>query len=147
VRLYEAAKAKGLKLATPYAAEIIQWINEWHCEGVKIRYEFGEQRELPTCEALFPLATEIIQEALFGSNRPVDYVSPLNAEGKPIEVHSVGIRTNPLEYAKSLVNRDRKHSRPDKRYLIELQDGSDHILSADDILKWLESGRPAYKGT
>jgi hypothetical protein len=32
---------------------MLAWINEWHHCGVKIRYEFTEQRTLPICATLF----------------------------------------------------------------------------------------------
>jgi hypothetical protein len=63
VQLCKAAKAKGLVLATPNADELIEWINEWHVTAW-IRYEFTEERALPTCETLFPLVSEIIQKPL-----------------------------------------------------------------------------------
>jgi hypothetical protein len=62
VELHKVAKANGLVLTTANADALIEWINEWHCHGVKIRYEFREERKLPTCEALYPLAKEIIQK-------------------------------------------------------------------------------------
>ena len=60
VRLYEAAKELGLSLNIPNAEELLAWVNEWHCDGVKIRYEFTTARELPSCSSLFPLAQAII---------------------------------------------------------------------------------------
>lgn len=67
VELHKAAKQQGLILTTPHAEALIDWINEWHNRGVKIRYEFTEQRELPMCETLFPLAEEIIQKTSLSS--------------------------------------------------------------------------------
>ena len=60
VRLYQAAKEHGLSINIPDADEILAWINEWHCDGVKIRYEFTLPRTLPMCSTLFPLAEAII---------------------------------------------------------------------------------------
>ena len=134
VELYNEAKAKGLNLVTPYANELIEWINEWHCDGVKIRYEFVEDRTLPMCEVLFPLAREIIQKTTLPSPASVDRVSPLNNDGTIFEVHSVGLETDPYVYARWLVERDRKHSWPDRRYLFELKDGDRLILSADEVV-------------
>jgi hypothetical protein len=132
--LLKAAKAKGLVLTTPHAGELIEWINEWHCDGVKIRYEFTEDRALPMCEVLLPLASEIIQKTALPESAIVDRVSPLNPNDTPFEVHSVGIRTNAFVYARCLVERDRKLSRPDRRYLIELKDGERMILSAEEVI-------------
>ena len=44
IALYEKAKCLGLKLTFPNADEMISWINEWHCGGVKIRYRFNTDR-------------------------------------------------------------------------------------------------------
>lgn len=60
VKLLQEAKRRGLSLAAPNADDMIEWINEWHCDEVKIRYEFGTERFLPLCNAVFPLAEEII---------------------------------------------------------------------------------------
>jgi hypothetical protein len=38
VALYDAALAGGMVLNTPHARDLIEWINEWHCHDVKIRY-------------------------------------------------------------------------------------------------------------
>jgi hypothetical protein len=61
VELFKAAEGKGLVLLTPNAAQLIEWTNEWYCHGVKIRYEFTQERTLPKCSELIPLASEIIQ--------------------------------------------------------------------------------------
>lgn len=58
--LFEAAARRGLTLGDPDARGMLQWANEWHSEGVKIRYEFAEPRELPICSTLFPLTEAII---------------------------------------------------------------------------------------
>jgi hypothetical protein len=134
VELYKAAKAKGLVLTTPNADELIEWINEWHCHGVKIRYEFTEERALPMCETLFPLASEIIQETALPAPAIVDRVSPLNTDDTVFEVHSVGLQTDAFAYARELVERDRKFSRPDRRYFIELKNGDRVTLSADEVV-------------
>jgi hypothetical protein len=60
VRLYEAARQHGLSINIPDADDMLAWINEWHCDGVKIRYEFTTPRHLPMCSMLFPLAEAII---------------------------------------------------------------------------------------
>jgi hypothetical protein len=60
IKLYEAAKQQGLSIGIPDAAEMLAWINEWHCDDVKIRYEFTIPRHLPMCSTLFPLAEAII---------------------------------------------------------------------------------------
>lgn len=146
VELYKAAKAKGLVLTTPNAEDLIEWINEWHCQGVKIRYEFTEERALPMCEVLFPLASEIIQKTALRSSTIVDRVSPLNADNTVFEVHSVGIRTDPFVYARGLVERDRKSARPDRHYLIELKNGDRLTLSADEVLARAAAGECGTKG-
>ncbi len=63
VKLFQEAKQRGLSLITQNAEDMIKWINEWHCNEVKIRYEFGSERFLPLCNAVFPLAEEIITAA------------------------------------------------------------------------------------
>jgi Apea-like HEPN len=63
----------------------------------------------------------------------VDRVSPLNAAGAAAEVHSVGIGNDPYVYALGLVERDRKESRPPRRYLIE-QRGHRSIYSAEEVV-------------
>ena len=60
VRLFDEAVKHGLELGTPDADKMIRWINEWHCEGVKIRYEFVDQRTLPMCATIFPLIEAIL---------------------------------------------------------------------------------------
>jgi hypothetical protein len=59
--LYREAVGRGMNLASPDAEGLIRWINEWHCVGVKIRYEFATDRDLPACGVLSPLAQEIIE--------------------------------------------------------------------------------------
>jgi hypothetical protein len=61
VCLYNMAKQRGLSLGIKDVDEMLAWINEWHHCGVKIRYEFTEQRTLPICATLFPLAEAIIK--------------------------------------------------------------------------------------
>jgi hypothetical protein len=134
VELHKEARAQGLVLVTPHAHELIEWINEWHCDDVKIRYEFIEDRTLPMCEVLFPLAREIIQRTALPPAAVVDRVSPLNADGTVFEVHSVGLETDPYVYARWLVERNRKYSQPDRRYLFELKEGDRLILSADEVV-------------
>jgi hypothetical protein len=70
VALYDAALAGGMVLNTPNARDFIEWINEWHCHGVKIRYLFTTERTLPICETLFPLAVEIISKTGMIPNAP-----------------------------------------------------------------------------
>jgi hypothetical protein len=60
VKLYEAATQQGLSIGIPDVDEMLAWINEWHCDGVKIRYEFTTPRHLPMCGTLFSLAEAII---------------------------------------------------------------------------------------
>jgi hypothetical protein len=60
VALLQEAKQHGLRLSTNMPDDMIEWINEWHCNEVKIRYEFDTERFLPLCNAVFPLAEEII---------------------------------------------------------------------------------------
>jgi len=60
VHLYEEAKTRGMLLNIPNTDDLISWINEWHCDEVKIRYDFKQARTLPICNALFPLAEAII---------------------------------------------------------------------------------------
>jgi hypothetical protein len=142
VELYKAAKAKGLVLATPNAGELIEWINEWHVTAW-IRYEFTEERALPTSETLFPLASEIIQKTALAPSAIVDRVFLLDADDTVFEVHSVAIGTDPFAYTRGLVERDRKRSRPDRRYVIELKDGDRLTLSADEIVAHAAgAGRP-----
>jgi hypothetical protein len=59
-RLYGAAKQRGMSLSVQDAETMLGWANEWHCDGVKIRYEFAKPRTLPVCNTLFPLASAII---------------------------------------------------------------------------------------
>jgi hypothetical protein len=58
--LYNEAAQRGLSLGDPNAGALIAWVNEWHCKGVKIRYEFAGERDLPMCAVLIPLAEAII---------------------------------------------------------------------------------------
>jgi hypothetical protein len=60
IGLFEEAKRRGLALDLANADEFIAWVNEWHCEGVKIRYDFTEARTLPMCQDLFPLIEAIL---------------------------------------------------------------------------------------
>lgn len=60
VGLYEESKARGLKLDFADVDEMLIWINEWHNDGVKIRYKFNSERTLPMCVTIFPLAEAII---------------------------------------------------------------------------------------
>lgn len=126
-KLYAAAKANGLKLETPNADDLIAWSNEWHAEGVKIRYEFSEQRTLPLCDALVPIASEIINKIIW-SNR----VTTLNADDTVCEVHSVAIGMNAYVYANALVERDAREGRPPCNYIIE-NDGTKSRESAERV--------------
>jgi hypothetical protein len=143
VELHKAAKGKGLVLTTPHAEELIEWINEWHCEGVKIRYEFAKDRELPTSQVLIPLANEIVRQTMLRTDPPAAEqtslpmpvrVSPLNSDDSPVEVHSISSGGDPYLYARRLIEADRKASRPDRRYLIE-RGGEKAIYSAEEIIK------------
>ncbi|MGA2411417.1 MAG: hypothetical protein ABSG46_13635 [Candidatus Binataceae bacterium] len=64
IGLYEAAKSRGMRLAVSNVDRDILWINEWHGDSASIRYEFDEQRTLPICGTLFPLA-----HAIFDASR------------------------------------------------------------------------------
>jgi hypothetical protein len=64
----------------------------------------------------------------------VDRVSSLNPDGTVFEVHSVDLSRHPYVYACWLVELDRKRSKPNNRYLIELKDGSSFTLSADEVI-------------
>jgi hypothetical protein len=57
VMLLQEATQRGLSLATPNVEDMVEWINDWHCDEVKIRYEFTTERFLPLCNAVFPLAS------------------------------------------------------------------------------------------
>ena len=59
-QLYGEAVRLGLALVDPDAGKMIDWVNEWHCDDVKIRYEFVTQRTLPMCATLFPLVKSIL---------------------------------------------------------------------------------------
>jgi hypothetical protein len=60
VCLFGAAKERGLSLNIPDVDDMLTWINEWHNDGVKIRYRFDTVRELPMCCTIFPLAEAIL---------------------------------------------------------------------------------------
>lgn len=59
-RLYDEAVKRGLSLNVENAEKLLVWVNEWHNEGVKIRYQFIGERTLPICATLFPLVEAII---------------------------------------------------------------------------------------
>jgi hypothetical protein len=143
VELLKTAKAEGLILTTPYADELIEWINEWHYDDVKIRYQFTEERTLPMCEVLFPLASEIIQKTAIPPKSVIDRVSSINPDGSVSEVHSVGLDTHPYIYARWLVELDRRRSKPSNNYLIELKDGTNITISGDEaITRAIATGLP-----
>ena len=127
-KLYAAAKRHGLKLETPNADELIAWSNEWHAEGVKIRYEFARQRALPLCETLVNLASEVIKKIIW-TNR----VTLLNPDGTVFEVHSVGIGANAYVYAAGLVERDAREGKPPRTYVVE-NDGVKATETAERVL-------------
>jgi hypothetical protein len=58
--LYDECKRRGMIINIPRIDGTLAWINEWHNDGVKIRYKFDDERYLPMCVTLFPLATAII---------------------------------------------------------------------------------------
>ncbi|MBS4048550.1 MAG: hypothetical protein KG075_19555 [Alphaproteobacteria bacterium] len=60
VRLLEISQNHGLSLSTPDAKDLIAWINEWHDDKVKIRYDFTSTRELPWCDMILPIVDEVI---------------------------------------------------------------------------------------
>lgn len=62
VALYDKALDHGLSLDYKDADKMLRWINKWHNNPTKIRYEFGEQRTLPMCVVIFPLVEAIIRE-------------------------------------------------------------------------------------
>ena len=72
----------------------------------------------------------------------VDRVVLLNSDDTIFEVHSVGIRTDAFVYARGLVERDRRLSLPDRRYVIELKGGDKWILSADEVIARASGHRP-----
>jgi hypothetical protein len=127
-KLYAAAKASGLKLDTPNADELIAWTNEWHSTGVRIRYEFVEQRTLPLCETLVPLASEILQKIIW-TNR----VTLLKPDGGIFEVHTVAMGTDPYIYTRDLIERDAKNGLPAREYIIE-RDGVRTKATAEEVL-------------
>lgn len=113
-KLYAAAKLCELQLDTPNAGELITWCTEWHSRRVKIRYQFAEQRTLPLCESLVPLASEIINKIVW-TNR----VTVLNSDGSAFEVHTVPMGTDAYVYANGIVERDARSNRPSRSFLIE----------------------------
>jgi len=60
VDLLSKAKQHGLTLKYTNADQTITWLNEWHNDRAKIRYDFSSTRVLPMCRQLFPLIEEII---------------------------------------------------------------------------------------
>jgi hypothetical protein len=60
VRLYEAAKQRGMSLSVPDVEAMLAWVNEWNYRRARIRYEFTHTRSFPVCNTLFPLAGAII---------------------------------------------------------------------------------------
>lgn len=58
--LYAKAVKCGFNLDYPEAESMIEWINEWH-DGAKVRYDFDEARDLPTCAEILRLATAIFR--------------------------------------------------------------------------------------
>jgi hypothetical protein len=131
VELFKAAKAKGMELVTAQADNLIDWINDWHFNGVKIRYEFTEDRVLPTCEVLIPLAQEIIQKTSLPEPATVDRVSPLNSAGDAREVYSVPIDACAVRYARWIV--ERLYGQ-DTRYRFHLKSGGTFTLTGAEIL-------------
>ena len=57
----------------------------------------------------------------------------LNSDGMTLEVHSVPLLDDAYVYARSLVERDRRESKPDRRYEIE-QRGAKSAHSADEVI-------------
>jgi len=60
LKLYAEARARGLKVSIHKAAELLEWVNEYHDQGALLRYDFTETRELPSCSTLFPIVKEIL---------------------------------------------------------------------------------------
>ena len=63
LKLYAEARARGLKVSVHKAAELLEWVNEYHDQGALLRYDFTETRELPSCATLFPIVKEILAES------------------------------------------------------------------------------------
>ena len=135
VNLLKAAKEKGLVLTTPHAEALIEWVNEWHCHDVKIRYEFKDDRELPTCDELIPLVVEIIQKtSLPLPGLLVDRVSPLNADKSVFEVHSVPLGKDAFEYARDVIHYHRRNGLPERDFLVELAQCPAVTMTTDEVL-------------
>jgi hypothetical protein len=58
-KLFAEAKARGLIVNVAHADELIAWCNEYHKYGL-IRYDIDSFRELPMCEAIFPIVDAIV---------------------------------------------------------------------------------------
>jgi hypothetical protein len=65
--------------------------------------------------------------------RVPDRVFILNTNGTTFEVHSVPLLDDAYVYARSLVERDRRESKPDRRYEIERR-GVKSAHSADEVV-------------
>ena len=63
LKLYAEARARGLKVSVHKAAELLEWVNEYHDQGALLCYDFTETRELPSCATLFPIVKEILAES------------------------------------------------------------------------------------
>ena len=61
IKLYGRAKQFGMALEFANAEGMIEWLNEWHGDRARIRYDFSSDRTLPLCTILFPLVEEIIR--------------------------------------------------------------------------------------
>jgi hypothetical protein len=60
VNLFQEAKQQGLALTQSNADQLIDWINKWHYDNVRIRYDFTKTRTLPTCQEILPLIEDIL---------------------------------------------------------------------------------------
>ena len=61
VKLLHEAKRHGLTLSSTQNPDgMIEWINKLHGNGAEIRYDFSAEQSRPLCNAIFPLAEEII---------------------------------------------------------------------------------------
>ena len=97
VCLYNMAKQRGLALGITDVDEMLAWINEWHHCGVKIRYEFTEQRTLPICATLFSFGGSHHQSEQLG---PCLKAPKMSAASPRVRKPALGCRmagTRPLD--------------------------------------------------
>jgi hypothetical protein len=58
-KLYEAAKAKGLKVKVKNEGDLIKWANEHHNFGL-LRYDIANFKTLPICTDIYPVVDAIL---------------------------------------------------------------------------------------